>query len=1189
MKKLFLYTLFIFAVILSGSGNVYSANEYFRSITSGNWNLLSTWQMSTNNGSTWIPASIIPDSTSGIITIQSTHTVTVTVNASADQLSLTGGTLSINSGIEFTYQNGNLTLSTGNTISGAGTFKTRGTCILDIKNGSTFSANFKVNTGKTSASDYGSPYTGRFFGNVTVDAGAELNVLNGGYDLEVYGVILNNGTISGTGNSKLIVRGSSLVNNNSMTVGQLAFDTAATISGAGSYTNGTVFINASGNLSLGNNVTFSPSASFTINNGGILNPNNFTFTINSGTLLANSGSTLLNSGLFRTQGAVYLNIRSGSNFNTNVNVNSGTTRGYDLGSPYIGKLYGNLTVDSGAELNVPSSGYFMQVFGNVTNNGVISGPGSTFIMSGPNLVNNNSMTVTDFNMDSTTSISGAGSFTNNKIHIMGTGNVSLQSNITVSPLTYFAVNNSGGILNPNSYTFKINSGAFYANPGSTVLNSGIVRTESTVSLIIRNGSFFNAPLTVGTGTTKVYDSGFPYIGKLFGNVIINAGAVLEVPPSGYFAQVYGNVTNNGTINGTGSTFIMSGPSLVNNNSISSNVFNMDSTTSISGAGSFTSNQIQIMGTGNVSLQSNITVSPLTYFAVNNAGGILNPNSFTFKINSGTFYANPGSVVENSGKVRTEGTVTLNIRNTSTFKAPLEVASGTTNIYDSGFPYFARLYGNVVIFGGATLAVVPGYQLEVYANLFNSGTITGTSPTPLNFAGTNQTFQGTGSVLTSINIYDSSVVTMGSNHNLQSININAGGTFNISNYKVTFPVSNPISQNGTFITTNSKVEYNGTALQSISTSNIVYGGLIINDSAGAIFLGNVTVNDTISLVKGDLNLNGKIVTLSSAGYLKETPGNLLFGSPGYITITRNTGIPSALNAGGLGAVITSLNNLGSTEVRRGHTVQTGLDGGTSIKRYYDIIPTNNTDLHASLVYKYDESELNGKPEAGLKLFKSENSGSTWQFMGGTVNAAANEISIAGLNSFSRWSADTSGLSEATAVIMEGFYNVPNNRLNMTDTVRFYLRNSSSPYAPVDSAIVTIDSLTFNSPVQFANAGTGQYYLQVKHRNSLETWSKDRIKYIAGSMFNYDFTFSADQAYGNNEILKGTKYCMYSGDVTQNGFIDLADVLSVFNNASAFVNGYVVTDVNGDQITDLADVLITFNNASIFVKAKTPLNP
>ena len=55
-----------------------------------------------------------------------------------------------------------------------------------------------------------------------------------------------------------------------------------------------------------------------------------------------------------------------------------------------------------------------------------------------------------------------------------------------------------------------------------------------------------------------------------------------------------------------------------------------------------------------------------------------------------------------------------------------------------------------------------------------------------------------------------------------------------------------------------------------------------------------------------------------------------------------------------------------------------------------------------------------------------------------------------------------------------------------------------------------------------------------------------------MFNYDFTFSADQAYGNNEVLKGSKFCMYSGDVTQNGFIDLTDVVLINNGSNAFTN-------------------------------------
>ena len=52
MKKLQLQFVFCLLISLLITGNAFSANEFFRSITSGNWNAISTWQMSTNSGST---------------------------------------------------------------------------------------------------------------------------------------------------------------------------------------------------------------------------------------------------------------------------------------------------------------------------------------------------------------------------------------------------------------------------------------------------------------------------------------------------------------------------------------------------------------------------------------------------------------------------------------------------------------------------------------------------------------------------------------------------------------------------------------------------------------------------------------------------------------------------------------------------------------------------------------------------------------------------------------------------------------------------------------------------------------------------------------------------------------------------------------------------------------------------------
>jgi len=173
-----------------------------------------------------------------------------------------------------------------------------------------------------------------------------------------------------------------------------------------------------------------------------------------------------------------------------------------------------------------------------------------------------------------------------------------------------------------------------------------------------------------------------------------------------------------------------------------------------------------------------------------------------------------------------------------------------------------------------------------------------------------------------------------------------------------------------------------------------------------------------------------------------------------------------------------------------------------------------------------------------------------------------------------------------VIPQGFYNLSTLKLNMRDTVTAYLRNSTSPFAKVDSAEAVIDSVTFTGAFHFNNASSGSYYIETTHRNSIETWSKTAVAVNTGSITNYDFTNSAAKAFGNNLTLKGTKYCIYSGDVNQDGFVNLSDVILVYNDGANFVTGYKVTDVTGDNATDLTDLLITFNNSSVFVSKIIP---
>jgi hypothetical protein len=157
----------------------------------------------------------------------------------------------------------------------------------------------------------------------------------------------------------------------------------------------------------------------------------------------------------------------------------------------------------------------------------------------------------------------------------------------------------------------------------------------------------------------------------------------------------------------------------------------------------------------------------------------------------------------------------------------------------------------------------------------------------------------------------------------------------------------------------------------------------------------------------------------------------------------------------------------------------------------------------------------------------------------------------------------------------------------DTVMVYVRVSTpAPYTLVDSQKVVLDSLG-NVTINFSNVSAGSYYIVIKHRNSIETWSKSGGTSLAiGSLNIYDFTLSQLQAYGNNLVLKGTRYCIYSGDVNKDGVVDGTDLANIDNDASNFVSGYVVTDVNGDQVIDGSDLAIDDNNASGFVTVIKP---
>src|SRR5664279_5643709 len=102
----------------------------------------------------------------------------------------------------------------------------------------------------------------------------------------------------------------------------------------------------------------------------------------------------------------------------------------------------------------------------------------------------------------------------------------------------------------------------------------------------------------------------------------------------------------------------------------------------------------------------------------------------------------------------------------------------------------------------------------------------------------------------------------------------------------------------------------------------------------------------------------------------------------------------------------------------------------------------------------------------------------------------------------------------------------------DTVTVELRNSTSPYVVVDSIRRVVDTAGVGTFIFINAVNDTPYYLVVRHRNALETWSSTAHSFNSFTL-SYDFTSSQSQAYGNNLKLMGGKYCIYSGDVNQDG--------------------------------------------------------
>ncbi|MBS1550976.1 MAG: S8 family serine peptidase [Bacteroidetes bacterium] len=171
-----------------------------------------------------------------------------------------------------------------------------------------------------------------------------------------------------------------------------------------------------------------------------------------------------------------------------------------------------------------------------------------------------------------------------------------------------------------------------------------------------------------------------------------------------------------------------------------------------------------------------------------------------------------------------------------------------------------------------------------------------------------------------------------------------------------------------------------------------------------------------------------------------------------------------------------------------------------------------------------------------------------------------------------------------VLIEGLYS-ENSDTMIPDSVTVLLRKSYSPFQIADSSRSVINSSGRGSFNFLNSANDTDYYIVVKHRNGLETWSSV-LKRFSSSLMVYNFTDSVSKSFGNNMTLKGSRYCIYSGDVNKDGAIDANDASLIDNSANNSNSGYLDEDLNSDNIIDASDIGLADNNSLLQILVKSP---
>ncbi len=492
----------------------------YQSVSSGNWNVPSTWQR--YNGTTWVAALAVPSNSDGVITIQSGHIVTISTNTTADQIIInSGGQVTLNSGITLTVNNGSGTdLNVTGVFNSAGSVSINSSATIAYQSGGTYQHNFTTTAGTIPTASWNVASTCEIIGytsNSTRPSGLSQTFGNFKWtcplqsqDIDLAGALTSvagDFTVSNTGSKSIIIAsGGSTFNVSGDYVQSGGICTLVSNSSANSTLNVLDYIQSGGTFS----VATGSSGTGTLNVSGNWSHTGGTLTV--------GGNSSTNAQIRFNKSGSQIFTTSGNTVTSNVDftVNNGST--LEMGTSILTGR--NFTLSSGATLGIgsidgiTSSGTSgnIQVTGSrncnagatyVYNGTVTQNTGNGLPSTISNLILNN---VNGATLSNTTSISNLLTLTSGKIttgaNELRVTNSSTSAIVSYSPVNYIIGNLRLTVNGTGTYNYPVGTSTFYE------LIKVTLNSVSGFSTLL--GKFTNAnPINIAYPLTGVFVSESP--------------------------------------------------------------------------------------------------------------------------------------------------------------------------------------------------------------------------------------------------------------------------------------------------------------------------------------------------------------------------------------------------------------------------------------------------------------------------------------------------------------------------------------------------------------------------------------------------------------------------------------------------------------------------------------------------------